>query len=332
MNLNKETWPTFYFNPVSARLLFSALALLVFLLPPPVQAFEVLLGTGEHGSFSNFAGRALCRTISRHVPEVTCSTRTANDEIDNLTNLQSGSLDFAIINSNTLDDAVNKRRIFQFLDINYENLAILMPLYDRPIGLIARNDSGISTLGDLKGKRINSGPPGSTENRAMRLIMSAKGWSEDDFSLFEELPSSHSQGTMAFCHGTIQAMLTIGVHPALATQRVLENCNAHLVSISDDSIDKLVASRPPCWKSEIQAQSYPGHGEAVETFGTRAILVASNTVDQETANAIVKAIYDNRKRLQNSHPALSLYPVQEAGKGIKGLKLHEGAVRFFTSQ
>jgi TRAP-type uncharacterized transport system substrate-binding protein len=61
-------------------------------------------------------------------------------------------------------------------------------------------------------------------------------------------------------------------------------------------------------------------------------LVASSAIDQETAYAIVKAIYDNQKRLQRNHPALSLYPVQEARKGIEGLLLHKGAEHFFAAQ
>lgn len=329
MNLKRNSTLKVCFQAVWPLPLLLLIGVLPLFLPLSAGAYEILLGTGENGSFSNFTGRVLCRTISQHMPDISCSTQTANDEIDNLTNLQSGSLDLAIINSNTLDAAVNKSGMFQFLDISYEGLSILLPLYDRPIGIIVRNDAGIASLDDLKGKRVNSGPPGSIENRAMKLIMKAKGWSVDDFSLFEELPASHSQDTLAFCHGTVQAMLTIGVHPALSYQRLLENCNAHFLDISGDAIDSMIASRPPCWKAEIQSKNYPGPDRPIQTFGTRAILVASGAIDQETAFAIVKAIYKNKEKLQSSHPALSLYPVQEARKGIKGLKLHKGAEQFF---
>ena len=140
-------------------------------------------------------------------------------EIDNLTNLQSGSLDLSIINSNVLEGAVKKSGQFQFLDINYSNLSILTPLYARPIGIIVRSNAGISSLNDLKGKRINAGAPGSIERQAMDLILKAKGWSVSDFKRFEELPTSHAQDTMAFCQGTVQAMIIVGVHPSKTTDR-----------------------------------------------------------------------------------------------------------------
>ena len=332
MSRKKDTTKKSYFPSVWRVILSSALGLSLCLAPLTVNAYEFLLGTGEVGTFSHFSGRMLCRTISQQLPDTRCSTQVAEDEVDSLTNLQSGSLDLAIINSNVLDAAVTKSGMFQFLDINYENLAILTPLYDRPIGLVVRVDAGITTLKDLKGKRVNGGAPGSIERRTMELMMKAKGWSVDDFTLFEELPTAQSQDTLAFCQGTVQAMLNIGVHPTLSIHKLLKNCKAQLLDIDDDAIDKFVANHPSYWKTEINSESYPGPESRVQTFGTRAILVASSTIDQETAYAIVKAIYDNQERLQDNHPALSLYPVQESRKGIEGLQLHKGAEQFFAAQ
>jgi TRAP transporter TAXI family solute receptor len=332
MILKKDTTKKSYFPPVWRVVLSSVLGLCLFLAPSTVNAYEFLLGTGKTGTFSHFTGRMLCRTINQQLPDAKCSTQVADDEVDSLTNLQSGSLDLAIINSNVLDGAVNKSGMFQFLDINYENLTILTPLYDRPVGIIVRADAGIANLNDLKGKRVNGGAPGSVERRSMELIMKAKGWSVDDFALFEELPTSQSQDTLAFCQGTVQAMLNIGVHPTLSIHNLLKNCKAKLLDIDDDAIGKFVAKHPSYWKTEINSESYPGPENRVQTFGTRAILVASSAIDQETAYAIVKAIYDNQKRLQRNHPALSLYPIQEARKGIEGLLLHKGAEQFFAAQ
>ncbi len=330
MNLRENSTAKSYFPSIWRAAISSVIGLLLFLAPLSVSAYEIVLGTGDVGSFSYFSGRMLCRIINRQLPDVTCLTQASDDEIDNLTNLQSGSLDLAIINSNMLNGAVNKSGVFQFLDISYENLAIMSPLYVRPIGIIVRDNAGIATLNDLKGKRINGGAPGSIERRAMGLILEAMGWSVDDFVRFEELPTSHSQDTMAFCQGTVQAMITIGIHPSLSTQRLFDNCSAQLLDINDKAIDKLVNSLPPYWKTEISSKFYTGQEKSARTFGTRAMLVASNTLDQETAFAIVKVLYENKKRLQRSHPALSLFPVEESRKGIPGILLHKGAKQFFA--
>ncbi len=304
--------------------------LLLFLSPLSAGAYDIVLGTGEVGTFSHFSGRILCRVITAQVPGVKCTTQAVVDDIDNLTNLQNGSLDLAIIDSQMLYGAATKSGVFQFVDISYDNLAILTPLYDLPIGIIVRKDASVATLNDLKGKRINGGAAGSLQRRTMDVIMKSKGWSESDFDVFEELPTSFSQDTMVFCHGSVQAMLSIGVHPAPSVQRLLENCRAELLSITDPDIDKLIEAEPALWKTEIEADCYPEKSRKIPTFGTRAILAASADMDQETAYAIVKALYTNQKRLQSGHPALSLYPVQEAQKGISSVKLHQGAAQFFS--
>ena len=219
------------------------LAVVLFLTPSYGNAYDLLLGTGEVGSFSYFSGRMVCRVINKEIPDFNCRIQVTEGEIDNLTNLQSGSLDLSIINSNVLEGAVKKSGQFQFLDINYSNLSILTPLYARPIGIIVRSNAGISSLNDLKGKRINAGAPGSIERQAMDLILKAKGWSVSDFKRFEELPTSHAQDTMAFCQGTVQAMIIVGVHPSKTTRRLIENCKGTVLDITDDAIDKLVDSR-----------------------------------------------------------------------------------------
>ncbi len=327
MNLQKIYAVTSYSPPVF-RILLSFLVIIPLLLTPvAANAYDILLGTGEVGSFSHFSGRMLCRTINKEIDDISCKIKATGDEIDNLTNLQASSLDLAIINSNVLDAAIHKTGQFQFLDINYANLSILTPLYDRPIGILVRSNSGITSLNDLKGKRINAGAPGSIERRAMELILQAKGWTAKDFTRFEELPTSQGQDTMAFCHGSIQAMISIGVHPSLDTQRLIENCKGVVLDINDPDIDKLVEDRAACWKTEIKVSS---DYIPVGSFGTRAILVASGAIDKETGYAIVKALYENKKRLQRSHPALSLYPVSESKKGMTGLQLQSGAEQYFS--
>ena len=74
-----------------------------------------------------------------------CETVPASDDVHNLTNLQGGSLDIGLIDSRMLHDAVNKTGEFEFLDISYDNLRALVPLYDIPITLVVRSDAKITS-------------------------------------------------------------------------------------------------------------------------------------------------------------------------------------------
>ena len=298
--------------------------------PFTVHAFDIRLGTGPSGTFSHFSGRMLCRVVNSHESDINCLAVPATDDVHNLTNLRGGSLDIALVDSRMLFDAINKAGLFEFLDISYENLRLLAPLYDIPITLVVRDDAGVAALKDLKGKRVNAGNSRSLQYLALETIMKAKNWSKKEFSLIGELPPSQSQDTMAFCHGTMQAMLHIGVHPDSSLQQLFRLCKADLVNMDDGDIEKLVADSAAFWKIDIAADTHSSHPEAVTTFGTRAMLVASEDLDEETVYKIIAAIDKNQDRLANAHPALSFFSVDTAQKGAAGLQLHSGAAKYYS--
>lgn len=307
------------------------IAMLFGLMPVSVHAFDLLLGTDESGTFSYFTGRTICRVINSDVEDVNCTVASGADEINNLTNVQGGSLDMVLTDSRLLYDALNKTGPFEFLDISYTNLRTLAPLCDIPFSLVVREDAAIVSLNDLKGKRFNAGPAGSSQRFAVETLLKAKGWSQADFTLFDELPPSQSQDTMAFCHGTVQAMLHTGVHPDPSLQQLFKLCNARLVTVLDDETGKMVAENAAFWETDIAADTYPAVSKALTTFGTRAMLVVSEDFDEETAQKIVEAIYANQDRLKGAHPALMLFDKAEMNKGAADMKLHPGAESYFSA-
>jgi TRAP transporter TAXI family solute receptor len=230
-----------------------------------------------------------------------------------------------------LHDAMNKSGYFKFLDISYDNLHGLIPIYKTPVTLVVRNDAAIDSLKNLKGKRLNAGSPRSVQHLAVDTILKAKNWTENDFSLMGELPTSLSQVTMAFCNGTIQAMVHIGVHPDSSLQQLFKLCKAELTAMFDGDIEKFVNEHPAYSKIIIPASTYPSYPKEVTTFGTTAILVASKDLDEETVYKIVEIIDGNRKRLKNAHSTLSPLSVEAEQKDILGIKIHPGAIKYFST-
>ncbi|MBW2193333.1 MAG: TAXI family TRAP transporter solute-binding subunit [Deltaproteobacteria bacterium] len=318
----------------SGRLFKRALIICAFLIvglfPFSAHALDILFGTGEAGTFSHFTGRTICRIMNRHSSDMNCKTVPATGDVHILTNLQDGALDIGLIDSRMLYDAMDKTGYFEFLDIRYDNLRALVPLYDVPVTLVVRKDAKITSLDTLKGKRLNAGAPRSQQHLAVDTIMKVKNWSEKDFSLFGELPGSQSQDTMAFCHGTIQAMVHIGVHPDSSLQQLFKLCKAGLVDMDDSDIEKLIMGHPAFIKISGASDTYPSHPKGVTTFGTRVMLVASADLDEETVYKIMDAIYSNQKNLMRAHPALSSLTVDASQIRDIGIALHPGAVKYLS--
>ncbi len=328
-NKNKKTIGMISFLKKASVLLA---LLIIGVSPVSVSAFDLFLGTGPEGTFSHFSGKMLARVINRNAGDINCKIVPSSGDIHNLTNIQGGSLDIALIDSRMLYDAFKKAGYFEFLDIRYDNLRILFPLYEIPITLIVRDDAGITSLSGLKGKRLNAGSPRSMQHLAVDTIMAAKNWSKKDFQVLAEITASHSQDRMAFCHGSVQAMVHIGVHPDSSLQQLFRLCSSDLVDMNDSDIEKLVKDNPAFYKINIPENVYSSHPKGVSTFGTKAILIASSDLDTKTVVTIADAIYNSQKQLQQAHPSLVLMPADEALKSGLGVELHPGAVTYFSGQ
>jgi len=296
----------------------------------PAIASDILLGTDERGTFSYFSGRLVERVINREIKDIECKAVPGSGDIHNLTNLLEGSLDIALIDSRMLNDAVNKAGNFKFLDINFQNLSILAPFYDVPVTLVAGNKTHITKLDDLKGKRINIGIPRSPQNIIFDTIFKAKTWSKNDFSMVAEISDSQSQDSMAFCYGNIDAMIHIGVHPDPAMAQLLRQCKAKIIDMNDTDVAVLVHQYPAFSKLTLLSGTYPSQTKDIKTFGTQVLMVASQDLDEETVYTILDAIYKNSEKLSTAHPALALKKLEE--KTHAGIKLHPGAVKYFSGQ
>jgi uncharacterized protein len=309
-----------------------AVWLIVMLAPSSSPAFDIHIGTQESGSFSHFIGRTICRIINMHIDDLQCSVVPATNHVHNLTNLQGGSLDICLVDSRMLYDAVAGKGLFEFFDISYDNLREMITLYELPMTLVVRSNAGINSLDDLKGKRINAGAPRSSQHFVINTIMDIKTWSAQDFSLLEELPPSLSQDTMAFCHGSIQAMVNIAVHPDPSIQQLFNLCNGRLLNLGPSDIDALLESHPAFIKIDIAPNTYALHPERVTTFGTTIKLVTSDSLDDETGYQIIEALHRGRKYLKTAHPALGAWTPNAAEKTAVSIKLHSGAIKYYSGQ
>lgn len=311
-------------------LLIIAVLGIFILAPANTTAFDLLIGTEDSGSFSHFTGRTICRIINKNMDDMQCSVVPGVNQTHNLTNLQGGSLDMCLVDSRLLYNAVAGKGDFEFLDISYDTLREMISLYNVPATLVVRTNAGVKNVDDLKGKRVNAGPPRSSQRYMMDAIMQSKKWSTEDFSLFEELPQSLSQDTMAFCQGSIQAMLMIGVHPDPALQQLLRICNASLVNMDVITINAIMKSHPALIGMGISPNTYDLFPGGVATFGTTMKLVSSISLDDETVFSIIETLETNRKNFEAAHPALESWKEITHRRTGASIPLHDGAAKYFN--
>jgi hypothetical protein len=315
--------------------LFLNIFLLLLICLTPAQsasAFELLVGTGMPGTFSQFTARALCRILARQNEELNCTPISSVDELDILTNVQGGSLDFALVDSQLLSESLSGKGSFKFLDISYEQLRIISPLYNIPIVFIVRPDADIDSYQQLTGKRINIGAPGSQVKYLIKTFMDAMGWTEDDFTLVTELSSSMYQDKIAFSQGTIQAMVHRGVHPDPAIGQLLSQGQANLIGLDGDGVKKTIALYPGVSLQNLAETGYKSQPGPLKTLGTTMVLVTSADMDNDTVRLVTQTLSENKAFFQAVHPSLSAFSVNLEPELYGGLKVHKAVLEWISGK
>ena len=302
-------------------------SVLLPLLALPAQADDILIGTGSKSGVYFEVGRSICRLLNRNAENVSCEPLETAGSVFNLANVEGGALEVGIVQSDVQHHAVNRSGPYRFVDIPHDNLRALFSLYVEPFNLVVRRDSGILSLNDLEGHRINLGNSGSGHRETMEVVMQAKGWGPDDFQLTTELPAS--QQTMSLCHNRVQAMVYTAGHPNRSVAHAIKLCDAMLVDVSGTEIDRLVSEHPFYRYTSIPAGVYPGVDKPIKTFGTLATVVSSSDIDDALVYTLVKTIFDNLDRFKRMHR--SFHDLDRETMISKGLAapLHPGAERYY---
>ena len=304
--------------------LFSVLLPLLVL---PVHADDILIGTGSKSGVYFQVGRSICHLLNRHAEGVLCKPLETAGSVSNLANVEGGALEVGIVQSDIQHHAVHRSGPYQFVDIPHDNLRALFSLYVEPFNLVVRNDSGILSIDDLKGRRINIGNSGSGHRETMEVVMQAKGWDADDFQLVTELPAS--QQTISLCHNRIQAMVYTAGHPNRSVAHAIKLCDAMLVDVSGKEIDRLVSENPFYQYTLISPGLYSGVDKPIKTFGTLATVVSSSDIDDALIYTLVRTVFDNLDRFKRMHKAFN--DLDRDAMISQGLAapLHPGAERYY---
>ncbi|MAQ37005.1 C4-dicarboxylate ABC transporter substrate-binding protein [Thioclava sediminum] len=291
----------------------------------------ITIGTGGVTGVYYPTGGAICRLMNKSHKEtgVRCSVESTGGSVYNINTIRSGELDFGIAQSDWQYHAYKGDS--KFSDQGpFEKLRAVFSIHPEPFTVVARADSGIKNFADLKGKRVNIGNPGSGQRGTMEVLMDAMGWKTSDFALATELKAAEQ--SKALCDNQIDAMVYTVGHPSGSIQEATTSCDATLVNVTGDAVDKLVADNPYYAKATIPGGMYRGNPDDTQTFGVRATLVTSADEPDDVVYALVKSVFDNFDEFKKLHPAFAhLTPEEMVTKGISA-PIHPGALKYYKEQ
>ncbi len=292
---------------------------------------KVTIGTGGVTGVYYPAGGAICRMVNRGRKEhnIRCAVESTGGSIANLESIHNKDIEMGIVQSDLLYYAYTGKEIFSDAGKD-KKLRVLLALHFEPFTIVARKNAKINMFDDLKNKRIYIGPAGSGMRATMEELIKQKGFSSKKFANIVDIKSSDQ--TEALCKGKIDALVYAGGHPNGAIQQVTSSCPTKLVDIAKDDIEKLVSTHPFYVKATIPAGMYNGNPQETKTFGVRALLVASEDLDNNVAYETVKAVFENLDNFKTLHPVFSTLDTERMVANGSVAPLHAGAEKYYREK
>ena len=309
-----------------------ALAGAIALSTTAAQAQErfITIGTGGQTGVYFVVGQSICRLVNRDsaTTGLKCTAPSTGGSIANINAIKAGDMDMGVAQSDWQYHAYNGTSEFE--GDKFDNLRAVFSVHGEPFNVIARNDSGIESFDDLKGKRVNIGNPGSGQRATMEVVMDAKGWTLDDFALASELKPAEQAAALG--DNKVDAIIYTVGHPNGSIQEAVSTIDAHLVPVEGEAIDMLVNDNPFYAKATVPGGMYQGTDSDVNTFGVKATFVTSADVPDDVVYAVVKAVFDNFDRFKRLHPAFENLTEEDMISDGLSAPLHPGAEKYYKER
>jgi hypothetical protein len=206
------------------------------------------------------------------------------------------------------------------------NLRALMRLWPNYVQLVTTANTGITSVEDLKGKRVGVGAANSGVELNARMIFEAYGLSYDDCTV-DYLAYGEAIDNMK--NGQCDAVFVTSGLPNATVTELATSYDMVIVPIDGDGRDNLISKYPFYASTVIPADTY-NNTEDVESVFVYNIMLVREDLSDDMVYDMLTGIFENIDTIQASHNAANKNIYLEVGVDDVQLPLHEGAKKFWA--
>jgi len=281
------------------------------------------IGTAPPGGAFFVVGGALAEVLNAQAGEnwsVTAEGTSGSQE--NIRRLASGELDFALSNAAITYFGV---RGTEGWDRAYPVRSV-MTLAPNVALFLARADSDVRTIADLRGKRVVVGPAGAGFEYFMRPLLAAHGLTYDDFT---PLNATQSAAVDMLADGAASAAFIGGAVPTASITQASASMDVFFVPFDERAGESLAAEYVFFSRATIPANTYRGQSEPFVGLDTGSMhLITSTDTDEDLVYRVTRALYEARAQVVQRHAAgNSINPTNVVRQ--TGTEFHPGAIRYY---
>jgi len=288
----------------------------------------VTIGTGGITGVYYPTGGAIAKIVNnkKDTYGIRCTVESTGGSVFNVNAVLAGDLQFGVVQSDRQYQAING--LAEWKDKGpQKDLRAVFSIHPESVTLLASVDSGIKTIADLKGKRVNIGNPGSGQRQNAIDALNAVGINYETDLEAESVKAAEAPGLLQ--DGRLDAFFYTVGHPSGAFKEATAGATkTRFVEIT--GIDSLLSKYPYYAKSMIPVEMYPTavNDNDIPTFGVKATFVTSAKVPDDVVYAITKEVFDNFESFKKLHPAYAVLTKEGMLEGLSA-DIHPGAMKYY---
>jgi len=282
----------------------------------------ILATGGTSGTYYAFGG-VLANLWNTKIENMNVTAQSTGASAENLRLINNGDAEYAIVQNDVMDYAYNGTDMFDGQKL--PNIASVGTLYPEVVQIAASKSSGITSIHDLRGKRVSVGDAGSGVEFNAKQILEGYGITFADIKKnnlsFKESAEGLQNGTLDAC------FVTAGV-PNAALQELAFTAGLSLIPVSGAEADAVCGKYKYYTKVSIPAGTYKGTDEATEALSIKATLIVNKNLDENVVYDMTKAMFSNLEELGQSHAKGKELSAKAAITGVS-VPFHPGALKYY---
>lgn len=278
---------------------------------------------GTSGTYYAFSG-VVANTLNGKLEGVSINVESTGASGANIDLVDTGNDQLAIVQNDVMYYAYSATDMYADKD-PIQSYSAVMSCYPEYVQIVANKN--VTSIEDLKGKKVSVGDAGSGVEFNARQILAAYGIDIDSDITKQNMSFADSADSLK--NGTIDAAFVVAGYPTTAVSELASTYEFNLLAIDEEHANALMDEYGFYTYGVIPGGTYNCVAEDIPAVAVMATIIAHNDVSEDVIYNLVKAIFDNQEEITAGHAKGAELSLETAVQGID-IPFHPGAEKYFT--
>ncbi|RKX75967.1 MAG: C4-dicarboxylate ABC transporter substrate-binding protein [Spirochaetes bacterium] len=288
-----------------------------------VTRYVVHATGGTAGTYFPIGG-GMAELQNKYMEGVKASAEVSGASLENCRLVEKNEAQFAQANASAVYMAYYGKEPFKQ---ELKNIRAVMSMHPSFIQFVVFKESGITTFEDLKGKKVNVGPPGGSTFVSSWDLLKTYGFKEDDINA---VYLTFADAVTAMKDGNLDCAVVSSSIPNPAVTDLSVTRNIRLLEAKEEVLDKLIEKYPYYSKAKIPGGVYKGVDYEIWAMSVMNVVICNKDLEEQFVYDSLKLWFDHKDYLLDVHPIIR-YMTLETAPNVP-IPLHPGAERFFKEK